>query len=103
MRVLTYYARQPLPETACARRLIVLRNRALMALLYDTGMRISEALALSREDVLDGRALKVRLVRTKNGKPRTVFCLCRYTRDAPILYPRAQRQPLCAVVHLSRA
>jgi len=44
-----------------------------MAFLYDTGTRISEALALTREDVLDGRAAKVRLTRTKNGKPRTVF------------------------------
>ena len=73
MRVLTYYARQALPPGPSAKRLILLRNRALMALLYDTGMRVSEALALTREDVLDGRALKIRLVRTKNGKPRTVF------------------------------
>jgi site-specific recombinase XerD len=72
MRVLTHYMRQKLPERG-ARRLVILRNRVLMALLYDTGMRISEALALSREDVLDGRAHKVRLTRTKNGKPRTVF------------------------------
>jgi site-specific recombinase XerD len=73
MRVLTHYMRLPLPPKTGARRLTLLRNRALMALLYDTGMRISEALALTREDVLDGRARKIRLVRTKNGKPRTVF------------------------------
>jgi site-specific recombinase XerD len=72
MRVLTHYMRQKLP-TRGARRLVILRNRVLMALLYDTGTRISEALALAREDVLDGRAQKVRLTRTKNGKPRTVF------------------------------
>jgi len=73
IRVLTHYARKELPEKPGARRLALLRNRALMALLYDTGMRISEALALSREDVLDGRAQKLRLTITKNGKPRTVF------------------------------
>jgi len=73
IRVLTYYMRQPLPKKRGPRRLALLRNRALMALLYDTGMRISEALALAREDVLDGRARKVRLTHTKNGKPRTVF------------------------------
>lgn len=73
IRVLTHYNRQELPEKRGARRLALLRNRALMALLYDTGMRISEALALSREDVLDGRAEKLRLTVTKNGKPRTVF------------------------------
>ncbi len=73
IRVLTHYMRQPLPEKPGERRLALLRNRALMALLYDSGMRISEALALRREDVLDGRAQKVRLTHTKNGKPRTVF------------------------------
>jgi integrase len=73
IRVLTHYMRQPLPERKGERRLALLRNRALMALLYDTGMRISEALALTREDVLDGRARKIRLKRTKNNRPRTVF------------------------------
>lgn len=73
VRVLTHYQRQPLPEKRGARRLALLRNRALMALLYDTGMRISEALALTREDVLDGRAFRLRLTITKNKKPRTVF------------------------------
>jgi integrase len=72
--VLTHYMRQPLPEKRGPKRLALLRNRALMATLYDTGMRISEALALSREDVLDGRVSRIRLTDTKNGKPRTVFC-----------------------------
>jgi integrase len=72
-RVLTHYLRKPLPKTKGARRLALLRNRALMSLLYDTGMRISEALALTREDVLDGRASRLRLTVTKNGRPRTVF------------------------------
>jgi len=45
IRVLTYYKRQELPKKLGARRLAVLRNRALMAFLYDTGVRISEALA----------------------------------------------------------
>ncbi|MGI6374712.1 MAG: tyrosine-type recombinase/integrase [Anaerolineae bacterium] len=72
-RVITHYLRQPLPDRVGPKRLALLRNRALMCLLYDTGMRISEALALTREDVLDGRAHKVRLTLTKNGKPRTVF------------------------------
>ncbi|MGI6367146.1 MAG: tyrosine-type recombinase/integrase [Anaerolineae bacterium] len=72
-RVLTHYLRQPLPEKKGPRRLGLLRNRALMATLYDTGMRISEALALTREDVLDGRLDRLRLTITKNGKPRTVF------------------------------
>ena len=73
MRVLGHYLDQPLPQEAGPKRLTLLRNRALLALLYDTAMRISEALALTREDVLDGRAFKLRLIHTKNGKPRVVF------------------------------
>lgn len=96
VRVITHYLRQALPEKG-QRRLTLLRNRALMALLYDTGMRISEALALTREDVLDGRARKVRLTRTKNGKPRTVF-LSDETRQLLRAYTRertdGRRAPL---------
>lgn len=72
IRVVRHYLETPLPEGPQA-RLTLLRNRALVAVLYDTAMRVSEALALSRADVMDGRAEKVRLTRTKNGKPRTVF------------------------------
>lgn len=73
-RVISHYLEKPLPKKRGGpRRLALLRNRALMAVLYDTAARISEALALTREDVLDGRAHKVRLTETKNGKPRTVF------------------------------
>ena len=72
-RVLTHYLRRALPDKPGQKRLALLRNRALMATLYDTGMRISEALALTREDVLDGRQSRLRLTATKNGKPRTVF------------------------------
>ena len=37
------------------------RNRAILALLYDTGIRVGELVALRREDLdLDGRSLRVR-------------------------------------------
>ena len=72
-RVIAHYQDQELPGKRGQKRLILLRNRALVSLLYDAGLRVSEALALSKEDVLDGRAKKVRLVETKNGRPRTVF------------------------------
>jgi len=98
VRVITHYMRQRLPEKG-QKRLTLLRNRALMAFLYDTGVRISEALALTREDVLDGRARKVRLTRTKNGKPRTVF-LSDETRQLLRAYTRersdGRRAPLFA-------
>ena len=72
-QVIQYYLERPLPEKRGPRRLALLRNRALMAFLYDTAARIGEALALTRGDVRDGAAAKVRLTKTKNGKPRTVF------------------------------
>jgi len=72
MRVLTHFLDQPLPLTS-VQRINLLRNRALVAMLYDTAARIRELLALTREDVLDGRAERIRLTRTKNGKPRFVF------------------------------
>jgi integrase len=73
-RVVTHYLRQELPADPLG-RLTLLRNRALVVVLWDTAMRVSEALALTRADVLDGRADKIRLSKTKNGKPRTVFLL----------------------------
>lgn len=100
VRVLTHYRRQPLPPKRGPRRLALLRNRALMALLYDTGMRISEALALSREDVVDGRANKVRLTKTKNGKPRTVF-LSAETRALIREYTREREDSVLAPLFAS--
>ncbi|MHB9031547.1 MAG: tyrosine-type recombinase/integrase [Anaerolineae bacterium] len=100
MRVLTFYLRQPLPPEAGMQRLLLLRNRCLMALLYDTGMRISEALALSREDVLDGRATRLRLVVTKNGKPRTVF-VSEETRQLIGAYVRERQDDQRAALFVS--
>lgn len=47
-----------------------LRNRALIALLWTTGLRISEALALMPYDV-DRELQTVRVLRGKGGKART--------------------------------
>ena len=69
--ILDYYGKDTPKEGAA--RLRALRNHALLWFLYDTGTRISEALALTRAEVQDGEAGKVRLTETKNGKPRTVF------------------------------
>ena len=48
-----------------------LRNRALIALLYWAGLRVSEALALLPKDV-DAGAGSVRVLRGKGGHARTV-------------------------------
>lgn len=100
IRVLAHYMRKPLPKKHGSRRLALLRNRALMALLYDTAMRISEALALTREDVLDGRAQKVRLTHTKNGKPRTVF-LSQDTRRLIVDYVKEREDSAYAPLFVS--
>ena len=57
---------------ACSRRCPTgIRNRALIAVLYRTGLRISEALALRRTDV-DGDAGTVRVLHGKGNRSRTV-------------------------------
>jgi len=98
-RVVTHYLRQELPEGPQA-RLTLLRNRALVVTLYDTAMRVSEALALTRADVLDGRARKVRLTRTKNGRPRTVF-LSPKAREALQAYCAEREDGLNAALFVS--
>ncbi len=45
------------------------RDRALIALLYRSGLRVSEALALYPKDVEGGA---VRVLRGKGGRSRTV-------------------------------
>jgi len=72
MRLLSHYVNAPLP-TQKGKRLMLLRNRALVAFLYDTAARIAEVLALTRAEVIDGRADRVILYKTKGNKPRTVF------------------------------
>ncbi|MBL0869844.1 MAG: tyrosine-type recombinase/integrase [Phycisphaerales bacterium] len=47
------------------------RDRALIAVLYRTGLRVSEALALREKDVDEARHA-VRVMRGKGGRSRTV-------------------------------
>ncbi len=56
---------------ACGRSATGLRNRALIAMLYRSGLRITEALSLRPKDV-DLRAGAVRVLRGKGGRARTV-------------------------------
>lgn len=71
-KLLDYYVNQPLPVKE-SKRLALLRNRALVYALYDTGCRITEMLSLNRDDVQQGKAEKVYLSKTKGEKPRVVF------------------------------
>ncbi len=57
---------------ACSRRAPTgIRNRALIAVLYRGGLRISEALALRPKD-LDSTAGTIRVLEGKGGRQRTV-------------------------------
>ncbi len=49
------------------------RDRALLLLLVDTGLRVSEALALRVEDV-DHQRKRIQVRRGKGGRPRIVAC-----------------------------
>lgn len=72
MSILSFLINKPMPSSK-RDRLILLRDRALVAFLYDTATRVSEALSLTREDVADGWAESVELRQTKGGVPRPIF------------------------------
>lgn len=72
-QIIRYYETLPLPaeNDAYNRRLSLLRNRALVHVLYSTAARISEVVALNRLNVENGRA-QYATVTGKGGKPRTI-------------------------------
>jgi len=75
-RVIGYYDEQPLPEPqnkrSAARRLEILRDRAIMHTLYASAGRVSEVAGLTRAQVADGRASEV-LITGKGNKQRMLF------------------------------
>ncbi len=56
---------------ACGSDLLGLRDRALVAVMYRAGLRVSEALALQPKDI-DHARRAVRVLRGKGGRSRTV-------------------------------
>jgi site-specific recombinase XerD len=58
-------------KAASGRAATGIRNRALVAVLYRGGLRISEALALKPKDI-DRAAGTIRVLRGKGGKARTI-------------------------------
>lgn len=72
--LLAYYQTElttlpPNPDRAQQRRLIMLRNHALIQTLYATAGRAAEIASLQRADVAEGRATQVEIV-GKGGKKR---------------------------------
>lgn len=76
--IVTYYDQVQLPSRG-VKRLLLLRNRAIVHVLYASAGRVSEVASLTRADVLDGRQDEV-LIRGKGGRHRVI-----------LLTPEAQR------------
>ena len=69
--MLVYVESLPLPEERPA-MLALVRDRALLRVLYTTGVRREEAARLNRDDVNDGRATQA-LISGKGGRERVIF------------------------------
>jgi integrase/recombinase XerD len=103
--IVAYYDRQPLPPAGDPydRRLVVLRNRALVHTLYSTAARISEVVALNRNNVDQGRGRHASIM-GKGGKPRTIHVRA-YARQAIQAYlaARTDNNPALFVAHSRNA
>lgn len=100
-RIVAYYDELPLPSTndQYNRRLTLLRNRALVHILYSTAARISEVVSLNRRNVDHGNARYV-LVTGKGNKARTLH-LREYARQSIRAYlnERTDSNPALLVSH----
>lgn len=72
-KIVTYYNELPLPaeNDRYNRRLTLLRDRAVVAILYSTAARISEVVSLNRANLDQGRA-QYATITGKGNKPRTI-------------------------------
>ncbi|MFO7661646.1 MAG: tyrosine-type recombinase/integrase [Chloroflexota bacterium] len=100
-KIIDYYDSLPLlPENdQYNRRLSLLRNRAVVKMLYSTAARISEIVALNRANVGHGRAEYATVI-GKGNKGRTLH-LRKYARDATMAYlaERTDNNPALFVSH----
>lgn len=85
-RIIAYYDSLPLPaeNDRYNRRLTLLRNRAIVRMLYSTAARISEVVSLNRANVGNGRAAYATIV-GKGNKGRTLH-IRSYAREALVAY-----------------
>jgi site-specific recombinase XerD len=81
-KIVSYYSELPLPpeNDRYNRRLSLLRDRALVCVLYSTAARISEVVSLNRSNVDNGRARYATVI-GKGSHPRTLH-LRDYARKA---------------------
>ena len=103
--IISYYDQLPLPpeNDRYNRRLSLLRDRALVKVLYSTAARISEVVALNRRNVDHGRA-EFASITGKGNKPRTIH-LRDYARQGIISYlaERTDSNPALFVAHSQNA
>lgn len=104
-RIVAYYNELPLPpqNDAYNRRLSALRNRALVQTLYSTAARISEIVALNRNNVDHGRAAYA-TIRGKGDRARTLH-LRDYAQRALRAYlaERGDANPALFIAHSRNA
>jgi site-specific recombinase XerD len=72
--IVVYYDSLPLPPTngSYNQRLTLLRDRAIVNILYSTGARISEVASLDRSTVMEGNS-STPTITGKGNKSRTIF------------------------------
>lgn len=104
-QIVAYYDELSLPpdNDRYNRRLSLLRDRALVKVLYSTAARISEVVALDRNNVDRGHA-KYATITGKGNKPRTIH-LRDYARRAIIVYlaERRDSNPALFIAHSRNA
>ena len=104
-KIVAYYEEMPLPASndRFNRRLSLLRNRALVNILYSTAARLSEVVALNRSNVDQGRA-QYATVTGKGGRPRTLY-IREYARHSIQTYlaERKDSNPALFVAHSRNA
>ena len=104
-KIVSYYAELPLPASndRYNRRLSLLRDRALVNVLYSTAARLSEVVALNRSNVDHGRS-RYATVTGKGSRPRTIH-IRDYARQAIRAYlaERSDANPALFVAHSRNA
>ncbi len=100
-QIVAYYDGLPLPpqNDAYNRRLSLLRDRAIVKMLYSTAARISEVVSLNRANVGHGRAAYATII-GKGSKGRTLHIRA-YAREAVVAYlaERGDANPALFVSH----
>jgi integrase/recombinase XerD len=103
--IIAYYESLPLPaeDDPLHRRLSLLRDRALVHMLYSTAARLSEVVALNRSSVDNGRA-QYAAITGKGGRSRTLY-IRDYARAAVRAYlaERRDSNPALFVAHSRNA